>query len=108
MKEIAVIGAATVAALSATAQVADRPVNVVFILTDDMGIGDVGVYGGRLIKTPNIDALAAGAQSTIGQGQGTGLHFGHLFGHLLQNELKYGAIALFFWTAAIYFKRNCT
>ena len=32
--------------------------NVVFILADDMGIGDVGCYGQGKIKTPNIDSLA--------------------------------------------------
>ncbi|CAG5067604.1 N-acetylgalactosamine-6-O-sulfatase [Dyadobacter sp. CECT 9623] len=35
-----------------------RP-NVIIILTDDMGVGDVGAFGGRLVPTPNIDRLAA-------------------------------------------------
>jgi len=33
--------------------------NVVFILADDLGYGDLGSYGQKLIKTPNIDRLAA-------------------------------------------------
>jgi uncharacterized sulfatase len=32
--------------------------NIVIILTDDMGYGDLGSYGNSRIKTPNIDALA--------------------------------------------------
>lgn len=32
--------------------------NVVFILADDLGIGDLGCYGQTRIKTPAIDALA--------------------------------------------------
>lgn len=35
----------------------DELPSVVFILADDIGWGDVGVYGGR-IDTPNIDSLA--------------------------------------------------
>jgi len=32
--------------------------NIIFILADDMGIGDLGCYGQKLIQTPNIDRLA--------------------------------------------------
>lgn len=32
--------------------------NVIFILADDLGYGDLGCFGQKLIKTPNIDQLA--------------------------------------------------
>ena len=34
------------------------PPNIVVILADDMGYGDLGSFGARLIKTPNLDRLA--------------------------------------------------
>ncbi len=38
---------------------AARP-NIVWIIADDMGFGDVGCYGATKIRTPSIDALAEG------------------------------------------------
>lgn len=35
----------------------DQP-NIIYILADDLGYGELGVYGQERIETPNIDALA--------------------------------------------------
>jgi len=40
-----------------TAEVETKP-NIVFIMADDLGYGDLGCYGQKLIRTPNIDRLA--------------------------------------------------
>ena len=55
------------ALLSASAQRVDAatPPNIVFILVDDMGYGDLGCTGSTDIRTPHIDRIAAeGVQLT--------------------------------------------
>jgi N-acetylgalactosamine-6-sulfatase len=50
---------------SAAAQETTRPPNIVFILADDMGYGDLGCYRHPTAKTPHLDRLAAeGARFT--------------------------------------------
>jgi len=67
---------------------ADRP-NIIFILADDLGIGDVGAYGQRKIQTPHIDRIGAEGMKFTGFYSGhcvcapsrstlmTGRHTGH-------------------------------
>src|SRR6476659_8082704 len=48
---------AALATITITAQTPSKP-NIVLIITDDVGYGDIGSYGAPDIKTPNIDSLA--------------------------------------------------
>ncbi len=68
---------------------AQMPPNVIYIMADDLGIGDLGCYGQRQIKTPNIDSLASNGMKFMQHYSGstvsapsrcallTGKHMGH-------------------------------
>lgn len=74
--------------IAPTARAADKP-NIIFILADDLGMGDLGCYGQQKIKTPNIDRIAAEGMKFTGFYSGhsvcapsrctlmTGKHTGH-------------------------------
>ena len=55
---LCIICAAAFISPSAQAKPAGQKPNVVVIITDDVGYGDIGSYGAPDIKTPNIDSLA--------------------------------------------------
>lgn len=70
---------------------AARAPNIIFILADDLGYGDIGPFGQRLIRTPNLDRLAAEGMRLTQHYAGnnvcapsrcvlmTGFHPGHAF-----------------------------
>ena len=35
----------------------DRKPNVILVITDDQGYGDIAAHGNKMIKTPNLDSL---------------------------------------------------
>ena len=63
--------------------------NIIYILADDLGYGEIGAYGQEIIETPNIDALAKNGMLFTQHYSGspvcapsrsvllTGLHTGH-------------------------------
>jgi len=85
---IAAPGCANASRKSAKNAPANKP-NIVFIIVDDMGWADLGCFGGRQIKTPNIDQMAAEGMCFTQAYSGctvcaparsvlmTGLHMGH-------------------------------
>ena len=59
-KSISLIsGTLLLSTLSANGQKKDSKPNIIFILCDDMGYGDLGCYSQPFIRTPHIDAMAS-------------------------------------------------
>jgi uncharacterized sulfatase len=66
-----------------------RMPNIIYIMADDLGYGDIGCYGQKQIKTPNLDQLASEGMRFTGHYAGhtvcrpsrlvlwTGYHTGH-------------------------------
>ena len=76
--------------------------NIIVILADDLGYGDLGSYGQQMIQTPRIDSLAAAGMRFTNYYAGnsvcapsretllTGMHTGHTFirGNFLTDEAE--------------------
>ena len=96
---VAVVAATLVATVQmscAPTPDAPFPPNIVFIMADDLGYGELGSYGQEKIRTPHIDALAAEGMRFTQHYAGspvcapsravllTGLHSGHA--HIRDND----------------------
>lgn len=91
------------AATAHGALAAERP-NIIYILADDLGYGDLGCYGQEHVQTPHLDRMAAEGMRFTQHYSGstvcapsrcallTGLHTGH--STIRDNEGGFGAMPL--------------
>ena len=85
------LGAAALTLPLTSQPTAARKPNIIYILADDLGMGEVGCYGQKKIRTPNIDRIAAEGMRFTAHYSGspvcapsrcallTGLHTGHAY-----------------------------
>ena len=76
---------------TASSSPSDRPPNIIFILADDLGYGDLSCFGQKNFQTPNLDRMAAEGMKLLQHYSGstvcapsrsalmTGLHTGHTY-----------------------------
>jgi arylsulfatase A len=103
MRRLALLALALVCVCSGTAPQAQGPKpNILLIQADDLGYGDLSVYGQAMFQTPNLDRLAQGGLRFISYYAGstvcapsraalmTGQHSGHTWirGNLAGNSLR--------------------
>jgi len=90
LTSLGIIISLTLLSCTINSKVPEKP-NIIYILADDLGYGDLGCYGQEIIRTPNIDKLALQglkftqhyAGSTVCAPSRcslmTGLHTGHTY-----------------------------
>lgn len=102
------------------AQIDNQRPNIILIMVDDLGYGDLGSYGQKMIHTPNLDKMAERGMKFTNYYSGstvcapsreallTGMHTGHTFirGNFLTDEMADPALPTEKKTIAEILKNN--